>query len=153
MTKGTLFLILSNDKVLTAGGFNGDMYGSPKDDVNLQKNGHYKEVVERLGRVGNENNFIKEAKEFNKKNFGYEDNIIGERELSKIVNEKGEIEFEKGSYFADFKFFSDYLYFKNLSKVDIKFFCNMKGDYRSTYITLPYGKIATFHYGDFIEII
>jgi len=137
MTRGTPYLILK-DKTILSDEFNGDMYGSPKDSKWEQKNGYYPEMMERLKRVKSEGEFRKEMKAFNRENYNY--NPFGF-----YTNERKGIDLSD-DYFVNF--FSDYLFFKNLSGRPVKIV-----DSKKCRIELEHGSIATFYFGEFIEII
>ena len=151
MTRGTFYLLLPS-KILESCEFNGDMYGSPKDDLRLQGAGNYSLAIQLLKNVEGDESFEKMVKDFDRQaEFNYQDEENGyfgvfERSWESKINLAREIDFNKKDYFD--KFFSDYLYFKNLSGENVRF--------RTKYgeeIILSNGKIATFYFGDFIEII
>ena len=137
MTRGTPYLILRS-KVVCSDEFNGDMYGSPKDSKWEQKNGHYSEMVERLKRVESEEEFRKEIKAFNSENHDY-------HPFSFYTDDKKDIDLSD-DYFVNF--FSDYLFFKNLSGRPVRIMDSKKRPVR-----LKHGSIATFYFGEFIEIV
>ena len=157
MTRGTAYLILPKGKVISSCEFNGDMYGSPKDDERLQRVGYYSEMVERLKRVKDENTFKVQIKEFDKENFGYQDEEYDCEEdnyfkffkddwKKEWCNRNNKISFNENVYFKDF--FSDYLYWLNLSGESVEFQCmndkTRKVDHR---------EIITFNFGNYIETI
>ena len=137
MTRGTPYLILKN-KVVYSEEFNGDMYGSPKDIKELQETGHYPEMINRLAKVKDEKDFKTQIKEFNKQNHNYENFKFF---IDKIKN----LDMSK-DYFENF--FSDYLFFKNCSdKTEILI------DKNGKQIEIGKGQIATFNFGNLIEVI
>ena len=98
MTRGR-FVVITDDGVFTSCEFNGDMgytqaYG--------------KEVVKGLRKVKNLETFSNEIRKFNDRNFQMEDD--GE---SNIFSCSSPIVFSKEDYYK--KWFSDYLYIKNIS--------------------------------------
>lgn len=97
MTRGQ-FVLVTNDGIFSSGEFNGDMY--------YDGHGHGPEVVERLMRIQNADDFDKELIEFNEANFEYEDYQGGYKSSVDDINFKRD-------YFGEW--FSDYLYIKNLT--------------------------------------
>lgn len=95
MTRGK-FAIINDKGVYTSYEFNGDMY----------YDGHGSEVVERLKRVENEKDFVREVEEFNAENFEYNGKFNKPFFIEKNMN------FSK-EYFD--KYFSDYVYVKNIT--------------------------------------
>ena len=95
MTRGK-FAIINDKGVYTSYEFNGDMY----------YDGHGSEVVERLKRVENEKDFVREVEEFNAENFEYNGEFNKPFFIEKNMN------FSK-EYFD--KYFSDYVYVKNIT--------------------------------------
>jgi len=137
MTRGTPYLILKN-KVVYTDEFNGDMYGSPKDSKDLQESGHYPEMINKLAKVSDEKSFKAKIKEFNKRNHNYKP--------FHFYDDKEKCLDMSISYYKDF--FSDYLFFKNCSnKTEIIISKDKKS------IEVGKGKIATFNFGELIEII
>jgi len=104
MTRGK-FVLITEDQVYISIEFNGDMYPS----------GHGIEVMNRLKKVHTPDDFISEVTGFNKENFQYKDKLIYTESLAW---------FKK---FKDFRidyfdhWFSDWLYFKNVSGKDWAF--------------------------------
>lgn len=98
MTRGK-FAIIKDDGVYTSYEFNGDMY--------VRGNGHGKDVAERLSKVNNEEDFVREVNDFNENEFGYDD----EFEKPYFIEKKAD--FTHATYFD--KYFSDYVYLKNLT--------------------------------------
>lgn len=94
MTRGKIVLI-TDKYIFTSIEFNGDMY---------LKDGHGEEIIERLSRVKDCEDFIDEVIEFNDNNFGYDYNGI--------IGEVDEIDFSKDFY----RNWSDFVYIKNIGK-------------------------------------
>jgi len=139
MTRGTPYLILKN-KTICSDEFNGDMYGSPKDDKNSQEKGHYSTMMNKLAKVLDEKSFKTKIKEFNKENHNYQP-----FHFYVYVDKTKWLDMSKDYYK---NFFSDYLFFKNCSnKVEILI------DIDSDPIEIGKGQIATFKFGSLIEII
>ncbi len=137
MTRGTPYLILK-DRIILSDEFNGDMYGSPKDSEMQQKNGYYSEMASRLKKVKSEVEFRIEMREFNKDHYNYDP-------FGFYIHGREDIDLSD-DYYGDF--FSDYLFFKNLSGRPVKI---IDGNKHS--IELKHGSIATFYFGELIEII
>jgi hypothetical protein len=136
MTRGTAYLIL-RDKIICTDEFNGDMYGSPKDSEELQREGHYPEMMERLKRVKSEGEFIKELIAFS----DGEDYAFPTRFHDCYMKN-----IDLSVDYID-RFHSDFLFFKNLSGRTVTIIDDKKRP-----IKLKNGLTATFHYGEFIEI-
>lgn len=137
MTRGTPYLILKSKVVCTVE-FNGDMYGSSKDSKELQRSGHYSEMVKRLKKVRDEGRFRKEMKAFNRENHNY-------HPFGFYTNKRKDIDLSD-NYFVNF--LSDYLFFKNLSGRPVVIVDSKKHS-----IELKHGSIATFNFGELIEIV
>jgi len=137
MTRGTAYLIL-RDKVIRTDEFNGDMYGSPKDCKEAQREGHYPEMMERLKRVKSAGEFRKELRAFN----GGDDHAFPTG-FHNCDMEDIDLSVD---YFG--KFHSDYLFFKNLSGRTVTIIDDKKRPRE-----LKHGSIATFYFGEFIEIV
>jgi len=149
MTRGTLYLV-KNGVVVKSCEFNGDMYGSPLDDKESQKEGHYAEAVKMLKGVSGEWSFKKGVKEFDRQaGFNYQDKKndyfgFSEKTLEDYGND-GVIDMDREKYFE--RFFSDYLFFKNVGKKVV--FRDIKG----ALCELQAGDIMTFDFGRFIEVV
>ena len=132
MTRGTIILFTNRQTIETTE-FNGDMYLKP------QSNGQI--MIDLLKKVKTEKDFREAITKFNKDNFGYQEELFYPRE------KKTEIVFTKGTYFN--RWFSDYLYFLNLSDKTISF----------TDISIvkkklkPKKKIFVFNFGEFYKAI
>jgi len=151
MTRGKFFII-TDKKIINSCKFNGNMYGSPKDEKKLQKTGHYKKAISLLGEVANAQDFEEKIKIFDTIagfNYQKENNDyfgFNEQLLEKCKNENDEIEMTDDNYFQ--KYFSDYLYIKNCSAEVIKI-----RDRDKQLIKLLPEQIATFNFGRVIEMI
>lgn len=130
--------MILKDKIIFSDEFNGDMYGSPRDSEMQQKNGYYSEIVSRLKKVKSEKEFRKEMRTFNK-------DYHNHYPFGFYTHDRGDIDLSD-DYYGNF--FSDYLFFRNLSGRPVKI---MGGNKRS--IELKHGSIATFYFGELIEII
>lgn len=160
MTRGTFYLITAKTKkenylsykqpiVLGSTEFNGDMYGSPLDSKDDQKIGYYNDAVKLLKKVKTENDFKKIITEFNATHHKYNENLVFAAKVAIYEhNNKPLFDFEEDNYFRDYS--SDYLYWKNISGDSVFFKEQDKSD---SIIELPTSKIATFRFGNFIEII
>ena len=103
MTRGQIAAILPDGKLITSVEFNGDMYYS---------GGHGEEVFSELECIESEKEYREFVKDFNDRNFRYTD-----RELFYDCDESF---FDMSTdYFG--KWFSDYVYVKNLSEKEIVF--------------------------------
>ena len=132
MTRGTIILFTNRQTIETTE-FNGDMYLKPHSNGQI--------MVGLLKEVKTEKDFKKAITKFNKDNFGYFEELFYPHE------KKTEIVFTRGTYSN--RWFSDYLYFLNLSDKVISF----------TDISLikkklkPKKKIFVFNFGEFYKAI
>lgn len=116
MTRGQIVLITENG-VTTSIEFNGDMY----------YDGHGETVIAALNEIRTEEEYRNFVSKFNKQNFEYEENLFynaceievfqGGECKTTISTEEELFDFSK-DYFD--KWFSDYLYIKNLRNADVK---------------------------------
>jgi len=154
MTRGTFYLI-TDKRMIESCEFNGDMYGSPLDSESDQKVGHYKKAIKLLKKVRTIEDFKREINAFSEKEFGPESgkkvfncgNVeFVDQSHARYKDDNGIIAMNDDNYFA--VYFSDYLYFKNCGKktIDIK-------DRKNKLIKLKPMEIATFDFGDLIEVI
>ncbi len=125
MTRGK-FAIITDKGMFTSYEFNGDMYNT--------KNGHGPEVIERLGRVNNKADFVCEVEEFNANNFEYE----GEYSEPYFIEKS--VDFRRDTYFD--KYFSDYVYVKNLCSETKKII-----DYHGEEVEIEPNQILVFSFG------
>ena len=106
MTRGQIAIILPNNEVMTSIEFNGDMYLT----------GHGYDVIEILRGVENRADYQLAVAKFNKENHNYCDcdtlTYLFDGESAKAM-----LDFNK-DYFD--RWFSDYVYIKNLSKEPVK---------------------------------
>ena len=149
MTRGTIYTLLSNNKVVNSCEFNGDMYGGPESSKELQENGRYREVIEFLKDVNDEKTFKVAVKKFDKENFNYQDEEGGyfrfyHKEL-KDISFKGMVDMREGTYFK--LFFSDYLFFKNCSGKEVSF-----KDSIGKVLNVKESEVIIFNFGRFVEI-
>ena len=148
MTRGTFYLI-TDKRMIESCEFNGDMYGSPLDSESSQKIGHYRKAIELLKKVKTITDFKREINAFNKATFNYNDIEFVNQSFGRYLDngrKEGLIEMTDSNYFT--VYFSDYLYFKNCSKktIEIK-------DWKKKLIKLKPMEIATFDFGDLIEVV
>ena len=151
MTRGTAYIILPDGTIKTSCEFNGDMYGSPQDGKELQENGHYSEMVTRLKKVHDGERFEREIRAFDRDNHNYQAET---NDYFRFYIWKLEEEMNKGGVIdvgVDYygRFFSDYLFWKNVSGKTITF----RDKETRKKIPVPHGKIATFYFGKHIEIV
>lgn len=132
MTRGK-FVVITDDRVFSSFEFNGDMY--------YDGHGHGPEVIERLGRVNNLEELNKEIRDFNYKNFKYEDDGEG------IIYFKRQCPIDfSDDYFS--YWFSDYLYIKNLASTEKV----IKDDDGKEHTILP-NQIFVFNFGHLYGIV
>ena len=103
MTRGQIAIITPDGKLITSTEFNGDMY--------YDGEGHGKEVVEALESIEIEEEYREFVNDFNDRNFRYTD-----RELFYDCDDR--FYDMSNDYFG--KWFSDYVYIKNLSGEDFE---------------------------------
>ena len=126
MTRGQIAAILPDGKLITSVEFNGDMYYS---------GGHGEEVFSELECIESEKEYREFVKDFNDRNFRYTD-----RELFYDCDESF---FDMSTdYFG--KWFSDYVYVKNLSEKEIVFI-----DAGKQKIVLEPDAAMAFYFGSF----
>lgn len=132
-TRGTAFLLLK-ERVLETTEFNGDMYPSWHGD----------NFFKGVNESENEKDFVDFIKEFNDENFGYEEDLIYATRNSEFYDDIKDdvlvINFNN-AYFE--RFFSDWIFFKNLSGKAVKFI--VKGDRRE--ILIPNEGSYRFYFG------
>lgn len=126
MTRGQIAIITGDDMVRTSTEFNGDMYVE----------GHGLEVIKRLRRVNDLETYEKEVKEFNKENFEYSDTP-----LTFQHNGNNMLDMSEETYFD--KWFSDYVYIKNLTDTT-----HTIKDYKGGNFTIAPNQIAVICFGE-----
>lgn len=126
MTRGQIAIITPEGKILSSTEFNGDMY--------CRDNGHGKDVYDALEGIETEAEYRAFVEQFNRERFNYKEQLFYEYDDSF---------YDMSTDYFD-KWFSDYVYIKNLSEKEIKF-----KDSESRAITLDAGKTAIFNYGEF----
>lgn len=126
MTRGQIAVVLPDGRLLTSVEFNGDMYLSY----------HGKNVVDELNYVESEDDYRTLVEEFNEKNFGYK-----ERPLFFDCDDSY---FDMSTDYFD-KWFSDYVYIKNLSDKPVVF-----TDTQGRKIQIDSDVVAAFNFGEFL---
>ena len=135
MTRGKIILIDKDKDTLEyyiTCEFNGDMYIKC----------HGKNIIKELEHIRNYDEFKTFTTHFNEQNFGYEDFEIYNRTIS-----DGTINVCK-NYLNNW--FSDYLYFKNISGIDINMVCNNDNRDIETKV-LKNNEIMVFNFGKYID--
>ena len=127
MTRGQIAIITPDGKLITSTEFNGDMY--------YDGEGHGKEVVEALESIEIEEEYREFVNDFNDRNFRYTD-----RELFYDCDDR--FYDMSNDYFG--KWFSDYVYIKNLSGKTVVF-----TDADKQKIALEPDTLAAFNFGKF----
>ena len=127
MTRGK-FVLITKDRVYISTEFNGDMY----------PDGYGVDVFKRLLKVKKVGDFFEEVKDFNKKEFGYEEKLVWNKSIVWLEDARN---FKKG-YFD--RWFSDRLYIKNLSgkTITFKHYSN-EGETK-----VKNGKVYAFNFGN-----
>ena len=133
MTRGKIILV-SADKMYISTEFNGDMYYDH----------HGKDVIRGLKKVDVLSALSLFVRLFNDYNFGYPDVEVSH--FITINDYDKMLDFSEG-YFD--KWFSDYLYFKNISGDDLVFTLRWSetNKEKERYV-LPNNGIAVFHFGE-----
>ncbi len=126
MTRGQIAVVLPDGNLLTSVEFNGDMYLSY----------HGRNVVEGLIQVNSEEDYRKFVEEFNEKNFQYSD-----RPLFFTCDDSY---FDMSTDYFD-KWFSDYVYIKNLSDKPVVF-----TDSQGRKIQIDSDTVCGFNFGEFL---
>lgn len=126
MTRGQIAVILPGGKLITSVEFNGDMYYS---------GGHGEEVFSELESMESEKEYREFVKDFNDRNFRYTD--------CELFYDCDESFFDMSTnYFG--KWFSDYVYVKNLSEKEVVFI-----DADKQKIVLEPDAVMAFYFGNF----
>ena len=127
MTRGQIAIITPDGKLFTSTEFNGDMYYNGE--------GYGKEVVEALESIETEEEYREFVNDFNDRNFRYTDHeLFYDCDDSFYDMSK--------DYFG--KWFSDYVYIKNLSDKDVVF-----TDSKKQKIGIEPNMVTVFHFGEF----
>lgn len=126
MTRGQIAVVLPDGNLLTSVEFNGDMYLSC----------HGKNVVDGLIQVNSEEDYRAFVEEFNEKNFQYSD-----RPLFFACDDSY---FDMSTDYFD-KWFSDYVYIKNLSNKPVVF-----TDSQGRKIKIDSDTVCGFNFGEFL---
>ena len=127
MTRGQIAIITPDGKLITSAEFNGDMY--------YDGEGHGKEVLEALKDIETEAEYRTFVEEFNRKNFQYEHEDM-------FFDCDDSFYDMSTDYFG--KWFSDYVYIKNLSGKTVVF-----TDADKQKIALEPDTLAAFNFGKF----
>lgn len=152
MTRGAFYLITTK-KIYQSIEFNGDMYGGPNDSIERQEMGRYNAAIRTLDRCKDKKTFVAEITKFNRvQKFNYSQKMVWNFEEYHNDSD-GRIVLDFNDDYAG-RFFSDYLYFKNVRKKPVIFILTTldNSDNHPVFHLLP-NKIATFVFGRFIEII
>lgn len=126
MTRGQIAVVLPNGKILSSVEFNGDMYLSH----------HGKEIIEELEYIDSEEEFKEYVGKFNRENFHYDELPLW------YECDDGFFDM-KNDYFG--KWFSDFVYIKNLSEKPVVF-----TDTQGRNIRLDNDTVAAFYFGEFL---
>ena len=134
MTRGT-FVLFAPENVFESVEFNGDMYFS----------GHGEEAAKEIAKVDSFLSFVECIKEFNEKHFGYpEEEVKAYSEVPRFAYD--DMLDMSAQYFE--KYFSDYIFIKNISGEDLTFTLASKlGNEHPSYI-LPDGKSGVLYFGE-----
>ena len=127
MTRGKIVIILNGVVMLISTEFNGDMYYE----------GHGQDIIEHLNNINTEEEYKQFIKEFNKENFEYNDSLI-----YKVEGDDYESYLNMSVDYFD-KWFSDYVYIKNLSDYPVKFI-----DENEYKCVLKPNEIGVFYFGE-----
>ena len=125
MTRGRIAVVLPNGDLLSSVEFNGDMYLSC----------HGKNIVDELQYIDSEDEYRAFVERFNNENFNYES-------VELVYDCDNDCLDMSTDYFV--KWFSDYVYVKNLSDKPVVFI-----DANGRKIKLDTDTIAAFYFGDF----
>ncbi len=126
MTRGRIAVVLPDGNLLSSVEFNGNMY--------LSYFGN--DVVEELNSIENEEEFRAYVERFNEEYFRYDYNSL--------FHEYDDGYFDMQTDYFD-KWFSDYIYIKNLSDKPIVF-----TDKQGRKIQIDEDTVAAFYFGDFL---
>lgn len=125
MIRGRIAIVTDNGRILSSTEFNG----------NMNLDGYGKDVFDQMENIASEEEFRGYIKEFNEANFNYNEELIFEFDDDCFDM--------KNNYYE--KWFSDYIYIKNLSEKPI-----IIHDAQDKLIELDSDITAVFYYGDFL---
>lgn len=132
MTRGTFYLI-TNEKLYSSTEFNGDMY----------PDGHGKVAKEMLEKVNSLKEFREMVKTFNKQEeFNYTEELVYENDL-KVLDKYCDFNYKYFELGADFCWFSDWLFIKNISDKEYVFIYQNKEKE-----TVKKGQLLISNFGD-----
>ena len=132
MTRGKIVIILNGQIMLISTEFNGDMYYE-----------YYgKRVIEGLRKINSIEEYQNFINDFNERNFGYVKRLV-----NRVVGDMYEDYLNMSIGYFD-KWFSDYVYIKNLSDETVEFI-----DGNELTCTLAPNKIGIFNFGKIAEDI
>lgn len=126
MTRGSFYIVL-DDMIVETIEFNGDMYPT----------GHGKHAIEMLERVNNLQQFTVELNKFDRENYNYKEKLYYPQERQVFMKKENVIDMSKNYYEL---FFSDWTFWKNLSKKTVTF----KTDDKKTITLEPKEQIAIY---------
>jgi len=141
MTRGKFVLYLK-DRILISNEFNGDMYWD----------GYGVEAYKAMRRVFSVEEFENKVREFNRRWFHYDEDEIQIIEREYVENKNG-TQFNMLDMDHDYfkKYFSDYLYVKNMSDNNLEFILrkhySSAGDSKPQTAILSVGKCGVFNFG------
>lgn len=139
MTRGQI-VIFHDEGITTSTEFNGDMYFATDDGY-----GYGTEVVEALKDIHSLEDYKKFVTAFNKKNFQYEEELFY-NPLTDGRTKYTEVELLNMTEGYFDKWFSDYLYFKNLREDDVTLITD-----DGNMLTVESGGILALNYGEYNE--
>lgn len=126
MTRGQIAAVLPDGSLISSIEFNGDMYLTE----------HGREIIDELNYIDNEDEFKEFVERFNKEHFCYYD-------CPRVYDCDADYFDMQTDYFD--KWFSDYVYIKNLSEKPVVF-----TDKQGRKIQIDSDTIAAFHFGEFL---
>lgn len=139
MTRGQI-VIFHDEGITTSTEFNGDMYFASGE-----WDGHGTEVVEALKDIHSQEDYKKFVTAFNKEHFQYEEGLFFNplTDCGTKYTEMQLLDMTEG-YFD--KWFSDYLFFKNLREDDVTLITD-----DGNMLTIESGGILALNYGEYNE--
>jgi hypothetical protein len=131
-------VVFKGNKVMRSVEFSGDMYPG----------GHYEAMIKKLKKVKNVIDFGARMIEFDEEEgFNYierEDRLVHQVSKAQYIKPNEGFVFDEDTYYD--KYFSDYVFLKNCSGVDLPVI-----DIEGKDIILKDGEIATFEFGRFYK--